>query len=196
MTKRNNAYKIIVTEPLIRPGLRIETRVSEGYLVETVAVKVMEMVRMINSPPAKEDEDEDEDEEEKEKRAITGYFFEHYANALHSMCSLCGQSGIIDTCGLRTPAGLEVGCLNYCICPNGQRMRELKFPLTAPPSSSHSSFLAAAAAEMGIADPRLIQDALLDLLRFVSDQARDYPGPARELCDRLGITPQPPLEML
>jgi len=35
------------------------------------------------------------------------------------MCSLCGQLGYIDTRGLKTPAGLEVGRLNFCLCPNG-----------------------------------------------------------------------------
>ena len=35
------------------------------------------------------------------------------------MCSLCGQLGYIDTRGLKTPAGTEVGRLNFCLCPNG-----------------------------------------------------------------------------
>ncbi len=40
------------------------------------------------------------------------------------MCTLCGQRGIIDTRGVKTPAGVEVGRLNWCLCPNGQAMRE------------------------------------------------------------------------
>lgn len=38
-------------------------------------------------------------------------------------CTLCGNRGWIDTRGLRTPAGVEVGRLNYCLCPNGQALR-------------------------------------------------------------------------
>lgn len=40
-----------------------------------------------------------------------------------SLCSLCGNTGIIDTRGVRSQAGVDAGRLNYCVCPNG---RELK----------------------------------------------------------------------
>ncbi len=53
--------------------------------------------------------------------AITEYWSEHYINK--RICSLCGNSGIIDTTGTKTYAGVEVGRKNYCICPNGQAMR-------------------------------------------------------------------------
>ena len=60
--------------------------------------------------------------------AITEYWMEHYINGIH--CSLCGNSGIIDTTGLTTidntvgpGAKVMVGRKNYCICPNGQAMR-------------------------------------------------------------------------
>jgi len=36
---------------------------------------------------------------------------------------LCGNSGVIDTTGVRTAAGILVGRKNLCICPNGQWMR-------------------------------------------------------------------------
>jgi hypothetical protein len=39
------------------------------------------------------------------------------------MCSLCGQKGIIDTRGIRTPANFECGGLHYCICPNGRALK-------------------------------------------------------------------------
>jgi hypothetical protein len=39
------------------------------------------------------------------------------------MCSLCGQVGIVDTRGIRTPAGFECGGLHYCICPNGRALK-------------------------------------------------------------------------
>lgn len=55
--------------------------------------------------------------------AITEYWFAHYLR--RGMCSLCGQSGILDT---RTTAitgtGLRCGDIHFCICPNGQKMRE------------------------------------------------------------------------
>lgn len=52
--------------------------------------------------------------------AITDYWHEHYATG---HCTLCGNRGIIDTRGVRTPAGVQVGRLNWCICPNGQTIR-------------------------------------------------------------------------
>lgn len=38
-------------------------------------------------------------------------------------CSLCGNSGIIDSRGKRTAAGVSAGRRNWCICPNGQEAR-------------------------------------------------------------------------
>lgn len=52
---------------------------------------------------------------------VTKYWIENYANK--NMCSLCAQSGKIDTMGISTPAGMSVGRVNYCICPNGQSLR-------------------------------------------------------------------------
>lgn len=53
--------------------------------------------------------------------AITDYWLEFYAD---KHCTLCGNSGIVDTRGVRTAAGIEVGRRNWCICPNGQIMRQ------------------------------------------------------------------------
>jgi hypothetical protein len=36
--------------------------------------------------------------------------------------------GIIDSRGVTTPAGVEVGRLNYCICPNGRSLRKNNGP--------------------------------------------------------------------
>ncbi len=41
----------------------------------------------------------------------------------HPFCSLCGNHGIIDTRGVKTPDGIEVGARNFCLCANGQAMR-------------------------------------------------------------------------
>ena len=44
-----------------------------------------------------------------------------YVAGLH--CTICGNCGIIDSRGVTTAAWVEVGRLNWCICPNGQTMR-------------------------------------------------------------------------
>lgn len=62
---------------------------------------------------------------------ITDYCFDHYMH--NGLCTLCGNWGVVDTTGLRSPAGVEVGRRNYCICPNGQAMREGKFSMDIYP---------------------------------------------------------------
>lgn len=57
----------------------------------------------------------------KKIKALLTYWFAHYCSKDH--CTLCGNSGIIDSRGLTTAAGLLVGRLNWCICPNGQAFR-------------------------------------------------------------------------
>jgi hypothetical protein len=52
---------------------------------------------------------------------ITNYWHDYYCT---DHCTLCGNTGIIDTRGTKTNAGLLVGRVNYCICPNGQIMRK------------------------------------------------------------------------
>lgn len=47
---------------------------------------------------------------------------------VRQMCSLCGQSGIIDTRGIKTPANFECGGLHYCICPNGRALKAKNAP--------------------------------------------------------------------
>jgi hypothetical protein len=53
--------------------------------------------------------------------SIDDYFFKHY---FVDHCTLCGNWGVIDTTGTKTPAGVPVGRLNFCICPNGRALRE------------------------------------------------------------------------
>jgi hypothetical protein len=55
-----------------------------------------------------------------QSEAITEYWLKHYCSG---HCTLCGNCGIIDTRGVKTPTGLDVGRLNYCLCPNGQVLR-------------------------------------------------------------------------
>jgi len=55
-----------------------------------------------------------------ENEAVTKYWLENYT-ANTTLCTLCGNTGIIDTCATAiSPAGSNSGRLNYCICPNGQ----------------------------------------------------------------------------
>lgn len=48
----NNTIKIVVESPLLRPGLRLETTVSEKYVVKATEF-LMGIVREINSTQAK-----------------------------------------------------------------------------------------------------------------------------------------------
>lgn len=67
--------------------------------------------------------------------AVTEYWLEFYATG---HCTLCGNRGVIDSRGVTTPAGLPVGRLNWCICPNGMAYRRQqdggpkKLPLSSP----------------------------------------------------------------
>jgi hypothetical protein len=54
-------------------------------------------------------------------------WFADYCNGSH--CTLCGNYGVIDTRDVRTPGGVLVGRLNYCLCPNGQALKEAKADL-------------------------------------------------------------------
>ena len=52
------------------------------------------------------------------------YWLVHYTNPSPvAGCSLCGNTGIIDTRGAVSPAGFPAGRLIFCICPNGQARR-------------------------------------------------------------------------
>ena len=53
---------------------------------------------------------------------LSDYWSEYYVE--HNHCSLCGNSGRIDTRGVKTAVGISVGRVNYCICPNGQALRK------------------------------------------------------------------------
>jgi hypothetical protein len=63
-------------------------------------------------------------QKEWENGAVTDYFLEYYlsTNPL-GLCTLCGQTGIIDTTGVQSPIGTLVGRKNFCVCPNGQALR-------------------------------------------------------------------------
>ena len=57
--------------------------------------------------------------------AVEEYWLQHYVNENVRLCSLCGNTGVIDTRGrAMSHAGVDAGRLNDCICPNGQAYRE------------------------------------------------------------------------
>lgn len=51
---------------------------------------------------------------------VVDYWYAYYQDG---HCTLCGNLGWIDSRGVKTPAGVEVGRVNWCICPNGQAIR-------------------------------------------------------------------------
>jgi hypothetical protein len=58
------------------------------------------------------------------QKRLTDYWLAYYVDTKLCLCSLCGNTGIIDTRRSATsPAGVDAGRKNFCICPNGQAMR-------------------------------------------------------------------------
>ncbi len=60
-------------------------------------------------------------------KAVARYWTEFYGDD-HTglgLCTLCGNSGFVDTKKTAiSPTGINVGRLNFCICPNGQWLRK------------------------------------------------------------------------
>lgn len=60
---------------------------------------------------------------------ITEFWLKNYVR--RGMCSLCGQSGIIDTRATAiSTIGIRCGDVHFCICPNGQSMKRTGRPAT------------------------------------------------------------------
>lgn len=56
---------------------------------------------------------------------ITRYWLRHYVDPETKLCTLCGNTGTIDTReSAVSAAGVRSGSRVCCICPNGQAMRE------------------------------------------------------------------------
>lgn len=51
-------------------------------------------------------------------KTVAKYWLDFYIN--NGLCSLCGNSGIVNT----TVTAERVGRVNWCFCPNGQNMRK------------------------------------------------------------------------
>jgi hypothetical protein len=88
--------------------VRIEIKAENGYAIEITLEELRELVALRSEDDDARDETND-------------YWMKYCVGTL---CSLCGNSGIIDTTGVTSAAGILVGRKNYCICPNGQSMRK------------------------------------------------------------------------
>jgi len=55
------------------------------------------------------------------KNQLADFWLANYLHKEH--CGLCGNSGVIDTRGVRTAAGVECGGRFWCVCPNGDAYR-------------------------------------------------------------------------
>jgi hypothetical protein len=54
---------------------------------------------------------------------LTLYWLEHYVDKTRQLCSLCGNTGLVDTRHTAiSEAGVSAGRINFCICPNGQQL--------------------------------------------------------------------------
>jgi hypothetical protein len=58
-------------------------------------------------------------------KPVTTYWIEHYVGE-QGICTLCGNTGLVDTRGTFSPAGVQVGRVNFCIWPNGQARRQFE----------------------------------------------------------------------
>jgi hypothetical protein len=68
---------------------------------------------------------------------LATYWVAHYDSRMG--CSLCGNSGVLDTRGVRNARGREVGGLHPCICPNGQSLRRIGANLARHLAAFHPS---------------------------------------------------------
>jgi hypothetical protein len=56
---------------------------------------------------------------------LTDLWLAEYADKTVGLCSLCGNSGVIDTRATAvSAAGVRSGRVNFCICPNGRALKE------------------------------------------------------------------------
>jgi hypothetical protein len=57
-------------------------------------------------------------------------------------CSLCCNSGIVDTRGRKNPRGQPAGARSYCICPNGRAAKNRMGKATWSPHPAGDSIIA------------------------------------------------------
>lgn len=55
---------------------------------------------------------------------VTDYWVTRYVHPQSGLCTLCGNTGQVDTRGRAiSAAGIDAGVVTFCICPNGQVLR-------------------------------------------------------------------------
>lgn len=102
---------------------RLDTRVAAEIVVE-------KLVRLIDWPGRDIDFESASDVvaralTEARREAITDYWAAHYLNDQVGLCSLCGNSGYLHTTYTAvSAAGVNAGRVNFCLCPNGQALRQ------------------------------------------------------------------------
>jgi len=57
---------------------------------------------------------------------VMEYLLDHY---FAGVCTLCGNSGIVDSRGVAAPSGVLVGRKAYCLCAQGQKLRDHGMPI-------------------------------------------------------------------
>jgi hypothetical protein len=58
--------------------------------------------------------------------ALTAYWLDHYADTETVLCTLCANTGRIDTTQSAISAiGVRPGRVNWCLCPNGRTLRRM-----------------------------------------------------------------------
>lgn len=62
----------------------------------------------------------------KKFRRTIRFWFMEFLSPKVDVCGLCGNSGVLDTRGVRSPLGVECGVVAYCICPNGCKIFDVK----------------------------------------------------------------------
>jgi hypothetical protein len=63
-----------------------------------------------------------------QRGAVIAYWATYYLSR-NWQCSLCGTSGVVDTRGRAlNESGQDQGALQFCLCPAGQRWREMADP--------------------------------------------------------------------
>ncbi len=61
------------------------------------------------------------------KKIISNFWYDNYFDNGTNACMLCGNTGIIQTNEVKTPAGIPLKNRKiYCLCSNGRAIKEIK----------------------------------------------------------------------
>jgi putative intracellular protease/amidase len=60
---------------------------------------------------------------------LTQMWLDEFVDHDTCVCSLCGNTGVLDTTGVESPREVPVGRKHYCICPNGRALKNQDYPL-------------------------------------------------------------------